>query len=145
MDHGLKVELVLDHMRLTPWLPQVLTSWSWSHTKALGIKRLEFNAKNQEAGKNHHLYNVEESPPQKHVLLHQERMSVVFRQNLLNSTFFGKNLVASMRLKLFSKLDCFLKIEFVKFKFQPKIEFLKLDLCLTLILKKKEKKGRTRV
>ena len=69
---------MLDHMGLTPWLPQVLTSWSWSHTKALGIKRLEFNAKNQEAGKNHHLYNVEESPPQKHVLLHQERMSVVF-------------------------------------------------------------------
>ena len=88
MDHGLKVELVLDHMRLTPWLPQVLTSWSWSHTKALGIKRLEFNAKNQEAGKNHHLYIVEESPPQKHVLLHQERMSVVFLMCLMGLFFF---------------------------------------------------------
>ena len=35
-----------------------------------------------------------------------------------------------MWLKVFSKLDCFLKIEFVKLKFQPKIEFLKLDLDL---------------
>lgn len=26
MDQGLKVELVLDHMGLTPWLPHVLTS-----------------------------------------------------------------------------------------------------------------------
>ena len=32
-----------------------------------------------------------------------------------------------MRLKVFSKLDCFLKIEFVKLEFQPKIEFPKLD------------------
>ena len=56
------------------------------------------------------------------------------RQNMLNSIFFGKNSVASMRLKLFSKLDYFLKIEFVKLEFQPKIKFLKLDLHLTLIL-----------
>ena len=39
--------------------------------------------------------------------------------------------MASTHLKLFSKLDCFLKIEFVKHEFQPEIEFLKLDLCLT--------------
>ena len=44
-----------------------------------------------------------------------------------------------MRLKVFSKLDCFLKIEFVKLKFQPKIEFLKLNLGLTW--KKKKKKA----
>ena len=52
-------------------------------------------------------------------------------QNLFNNTIFGKNLVASTHLKLFSKLDCFLKIEFVKHEFQPEIEYLKLDLCLT--------------
>lgn len=55
-------------------------------------------------------------------------------QNLLNGTFFGKNSVASTRFKLFSKLDCFLNIEFVKFEFQPKIEFFKLNF--DLILKK---------
>ena len=56
------------------------------------------------------------------------------RQNLLNSIFSGgkkKNSVNSMRLKVFSKLDCFFKIEFVKLEFQLKIEFLKLDLDLT--------------
>ena len=42
-----------------------------------------------------------------------------------------------MWLKVFSKLDCFLKIEFVKLKFQPKIELLKLDLDLTWKKKKK--------
>ena len=67
-----------------------------------------------------------------------ESIRQVDGQNLLNSTYFGKNSVASMRLKLFSKFDCFWKIEFVKLKFQPKIEFLKLDL--RLILKKKEKR-----
>ena len=36
-----------------------------------------------------------------------------------------------MRLKVFSKLDYFLKIEFVKLEFKPKIEFPKLDLDLT--------------
>ena len=36
-----------------------------------------------------------------------------------------------MRLKVFSKLDCFLEIEFVKLEFKPKIEFSKLDLDLT--------------
>ena len=43
-----------------------------------------------------------------------------------------------MRLKVFSKFDCFLKIEFVKLEFQPKIEFPKLDLDLTWIKKKKK-------
>ena len=47
-----------------------------------------------------------------------------------------------MRLKVFSKLDCCLKLEF-----QPKIEFLKLDLHLTWIFFffKKKKKSETRV
>ena len=47
-----------------------------------------------------------------------------------------------MRVNVFSKLDCFLKIEFVKLEFQPKIEFPKLDLDLTW---KKKKKSGTRV
>ena len=54
-----------------------------------------------------------------------------YGQNLVNSIFFEKYSVNSMRLKAFSKLDCFLKIEFVKLKFQSKIEFPKLDLDLT--------------
>ena len=58
---------------------------------------------------------------------------------LVNSTFFGKNSVASAHLKLFSELNWFLELEFVKLEFQPKIEFEKLDLCLTLIKKKKKK------
>ena len=56
---------------------------------------------------------------------------LILRQNLLNSIFSEKNLVNSMRLKVFSKLNYFLKIEFVKLKFQSKIEFSKLDLELT--------------
>ena len=53
-----------------------------------------------------------------------------YGQNLVNSIFFEKHSVNSMRLKVFSKLNCFLKIEFVKLKFQSKIEFSKLDLLL---------------
>ena len=56
---------------------------------------------------------------------------------MVNSIFFGKNSVNSMQLKVFSKLDCFLKLEFVKLEFQPKIEFEKLDLHLMWIKKKK--------
>ena len=63
-----------------------------------------------------------------------------YGQNLVNSIFFEKYSVNSMRLKVFSKLDCFLKIEFVKLKFQSKIEFPKLNLDLTWIKKKKKKK-----
>ena len=58
---------------------------------------------------------------------------------LVNSTFFGKNSVASAHLKLFSELNWFLELES-----QPKIEFEKLDLYLTLI-KKKEEEGGTQV
>ena len=54
---------------------------------------------------------------------------------MVNSTFFGKNSVASAHLKLFSELNWFLELES-----QPKIEFEKLDLYLTLIKKKKKKK-----
>ena len=49
---------------------------------------------------------------------------------MVNSIFFEKNSVNSMQLKVFSKFDCFLKLEFVKLEFQPKIEFEKLDLHL---------------
>ena len=42
-----------------------------------------------------------------------------------------------MQLKVFSKFDCFLKLRFRKLEFQPKIKFLKLDLDLTWIKKKK--------
>ena len=55
---------------------------------------------------------------------------------MVNSTFFGKNSVASAHLKLFSELNWFLELES-----QPKIEFEKLDLYLTLIKKKKEEGG----
>ena len=41
----------------------------------------------------------------------------------------------SMQLKVFSKLYCFLKLEF-----QPKIEFLKYTCCEFLKKKKKKKK-----
>ena len=54
---------------------------------------------------------------------------------MVNSTFFGKNSVASAHLKLFSELNWFLELES-----QPKIEFEKLDLYLTLIKKKKRRR-----
>ena len=63
-----------------------------------------------------------------------------YGQNLVNSIFFEKYSVNSMQLKVFSKLDCFLKIEFVKLKFQSKIEFPKLNLDLTWIKKRKKEK-----
>ena len=67
-----------------------------------------------------------------------------YGQNLVNSIFFEKYSVNSIRLKVFSKLNYFLKIEFVKLKFQSKIEFSKLDLELTWI-KKKEKRKKEKV
>ena len=67
------------------------------------------------------------------------KISLTYRQNLPNSSFLEKNLLHRMRMKHFSKLDCFWNLKFNKLEFQP------IPFSMKSEIDPKKKKSGTRV